>query len=172
MAPPANEEEINTVELSFKKEGADALVYKWVKNDDDDGLNEAKSKIDIELEPDTEYTLTTRFLNETEDPVEDVTVEIEEEDTDHQVFYIFKGDDHNITYAYGDKDSDGNPIGLTGTVRTGDAFTKTDAHQLQVVLKHEPKKDGEGVKGGDIANAGGETDISVTFTIETREGGA
>ena len=34
---------------------------------------------------------------------------------------------------------------------------------MTVILRHEPNKAGAGVSDGDITNAGGETDIEVTF---------
>ena len=37
---------------------------------------------------------------------------------------------------------------------------------ITVTLRHEPNKDAAGVSSGDIANAGGETDIEVTFNVE------
>ena len=37
---------------------------------------------------------------------------------------------------------------------------------MTVILRHEPDKAGAGVSDGDITNAGGETDIEVTFPFE------
>ena len=34
-----------------------------------------------------------------------------------------------------------------------------------MTLRHEPAKDASGVAAGDITNAGGETDIEVTFDV-------
>jgi hypothetical protein len=34
-----------------------------------------------------------------------------------------------------------------------------------VTLRHEPDKGAAGVSGGDITNAGGDTDIEVTFPV-------
>ena len=59
-------------------------------------------------------------------------------------------------------DADGNPIGLATTVTTGAASTG----EFTVILRHEPMKDAQGVKDGDITNAGGETDIEVNFPVE------
>lgn len=36
---------------------------------------------------------------------------------------------------------------------------------LKIVLLHEPNKDAEGVSAGDITNAGGDTDVEVTFAL-------
>lgn len=102
------------------------------------------------------------LLNETEDPAEDVTEEIEEEDEDHQLFFPVSGLD--ITVAYGDADGNGNPIGLKTT------FTPNEkgSGSLSVILRHEPDKTASGVADGDPTNAGGETDIEVVFDVEVR----
>jgi len=59
-------------------------------------------------------------------------------------------------------DADGNPIGLDFIVTT-DATTGTEA--FTITLRHEPSKDAAGVSAGDITNAGGETDVEVTFNV-------
>ncbi|MEM6829692.1 MAG: type 1 periplasmic binding fold superfamily protein [Bacteroidota bacterium] len=112
------------------------------------------------LDANTTYTFTIELLNETETPAEIVTTEIREEDEDHQFFFLVDGT-LNVTAAYGDQDADGNPIGLIGTMTTGDA----SAGDLTVILRHEPDKNAAGVSDGEITNAGGETDIEVDFAV-------
>ena len=79
----------------------------------------------------------------------------------------FKGfNPHAIAeFTYIDVDGNGAPLGLAFTLTTVDADTEGD---LTIILRHEPSKSADGVAGGDITNAGGETDIAVTFpfTIE------
>ncbi|MFT7376933.1 MAG: hypothetical protein ACI88Z_000758, partial [Sphingobacteriales bacterium] len=53
------------------------------------------------------------------------------------------------------------PLGLQTTITTTDVGNGT----LTVILRHEPNKSASGVANGDISNAGGETDIEVTFNI-------
>ena len=106
------------------------------------------------------YNVTLRFLNESETPVEDKTVEISNEDEEHQVFYIV-ADGLNLTYTYGDQDDDENPLGISGQVTTTGASTGN----LTITLIHEPNKSAAGVSEGDPTNAGGDTDISVTFSV-------
>ena len=157
---PVNEEElITTVELTFTNDN-DASDVRTASFTDLDGEGGDPPVIDnISLMANATYTLTVKFLNEEETPAEDITEEVEEEDEDHQVFYVATGAE--FTYAYGDQDSNQNPLGLTGTVTTGAASNGT----LQVILIHEPNKTAAGVRDGDPTNAGIESDIDVTFNL-------
>ncbi len=111
----------------------------------------------------TTYTGSLEFLNESENPAEDITEEIKTEDAEHQVFFQASGGlDASVTYN--DQDGDGNPLGLQTTLTTGAAGSGT----LTITLRHEPNKSASGVAGGDITNAGGETDIEVTFDIDVQ----
>ena len=106
------------------------------------------------------YTGVLTLANESETPTEDITEEIEEEAEEHQFFFEIGGSiDMDITYA--DQDADGNPIGLTTELIAGDPGSGS----LVITLRHEPDKSGMGVANGEIANAGGETDIEVSFFV-------
>ena len=94
-------------------------------------------------------------------PAEDITAEVLEEALEHQVFYQVASGDFVIQYA--DQDSNGNPIGLSTNFQSN-----TTGGNLTVILKHEPSKTAAGVSGGDITNAGGETDIEVVFPVNVR----
>ena len=113
------------------------------------------------LTANTTYTGAVTLTNKSVTPEEDITAEIQEEDKEHQFFY-YSGGNADITFAYADMDDDGNPVGLATTITTGAASTGT----MTIVLRHEPNKSGSGVSGGDITNAGGETDIEVTFDVD------
>jgi hypothetical protein len=104
------------------------------------------------------------LLNELEDPAEDITLEVAEEELEHQFFYetLFPTELSDVNIAYNDLDEEGNPIGLSTVLTTGEMGSGT----ITVTLRHEPNKDAAGVSSGDIANAGGETDIEVTFNVE------
>ncbi|MDZ7846151.1 MAG: hypothetical protein U5L96_04995 [Owenweeksia sp.] len=58
-------------------------------------------------------------------------------------------------------DNNGRPIGVQTSATTGSA----SSGDLDVILRHEPNKDGPGVANGDITNAGGETDVQVNFQV-------
>lgn len=112
------------------------------------------------LQANMTYTGSLDLKNESETPAESITEEIAEEDLEHQFFFSTAGG-LDLTVAYGDQDSAGNPLGLATTITTGATSTGT----LTVILRHEPAKDASGVSTGDITNAGGETDIEVTFDV-------
>ena len=127
--------------------------------DGDDG-NDPVITVPV-LKSNSSYSGSIMLLNESVDPTESVDEEVAEEDLDHQLFF----DSEVLTVAYADTDSEGNPIGLESTFSTGDAGTGT----LKITLRHKPSKDAEGVKDNDITNAGGETDIEVTFDVSIED---
>ena len=154
-----NEEEVITT-LTYTltpAEGGSAVVLQY-QDLDGDGPNQP-TITNGTLSAETSYSGALTLLNETESPAESITEEIEEEDADHQFF--FASTVTGLTVAYGDTDGDGKPVGLASTLTTGAA----GSGNLTVTLKHEPDKSASGVSDGDMTNAGGETDISVTWTI-------
>ncbi|MFD0962516.1 type 1 periplasmic binding fold superfamily protein [Pseudofulvibacter geojedonensis] len=102
------------------------------------------------------YNGSIVFLNETESPADNITTEVSNEGTEHQVLFT-AGGGLDVTTDYTDQDSNGNPIGLTFTVTANTSSTGT----FTVTLKHEPTKPNDGT----IAGAGGETDIDATFNV-------
>ncbi len=109
----------------------------------------------------TLYNGSLTLLNEQEVPAEDITEEVEEEGAEHQFFYDTKNT-LSINILYADADIDGNPIGLKTTLETMGAENGV----LQITLRHMPDKTAPGVADNDITNAGGETDIEVSFDVE------
>jgi len=105
------------------------------------------------------YTVSVAVLNESVSPAANITAEIQAEDEAHQFFYQVAG--ANLTMTYADSDGNGKPVGLITTGVTGAASSGT----LKVTLRHQPDKNGANVSAGDITNAGGETDIEVTFPV-------
>ncbi|WP_420388369.1 hypothetical protein [Roseivirga sp.] len=158
---PVNEEElITTVRVTFTSTGAtDEVIVATFKDLDGPGGN-APEITNPTLSANNTYSVSVEFLNETETPAEDITEEVSEEAKEHQVFFEVASA-LNFTYSYNDTDGDGNPIGLSGNVTTGDASSGT----MAVVLIHEPNKSASGVSSGDATNAGGEEDVRVSFTV-------
>lgn len=152
-----DEEVITTLTYTLTPTTGDAVTLSFSDLDGDGGNDPVITG--GTLQANMTYTGALDLKNESETPAESITEEIEEEDLEHQFFFTVAG--ANLTVAYGDQDANGNPLGLATTLTTGDASTGT----LQVVLRHEPDKSATGVSTGDITNAGGETDIEVTFDI-------
>lgn len=158
--PPVNEEElITTVVLTFSPQaGGNDVEFRFTDIDGSGGDDPVISN--GTLADSTTYSVTAQFLNESEIPAEDITAEIMDEAEEHQVFYLIEPG-LEMDYAYQDTDADGNPLGLITEFYTG----APGSGELQVVLRHEPTKDAQGVSVGDITNAGGETDVEVTFEV-------
>ena len=147
------EEVITTMNISLLSENGGAVS---LQSQDLDGDGPNSPVITVEnLAANTTYTGSIELLNETETPAEDITEEVAEESDEHQFFFNVSGSIASTTY--GDTDGDGNPIGLSFTLVTGDAGEGT----IQVTLRHEPTKPNDGT----LADAGGETDIAQTFTV-------
>lgn len=158
---PVNEEEIiTTITITLTPSGGGTAVTLQSTDLDGDGPNDPVITISDDLTANTTYNGTIILLNETETPAENITEEVEEEAEEHQFFYSLSNGLGTITYE--DTDSDGNPIGLLFTWETADATGGT----LSVTLRHEPNKNASGVSSGDISNAGGETDIAQSFSID------
>ena len=159
---PVNEEEvITTLTATLTPAGGGAVITLQTRDLDGDGPNDPVVTVSGPLAANTAYTGSLDLLNETENPAESITEEIEEEDDEHQFFF---SSTNGITFAYDDFDGDGNPLGLNFTMTTG----AVSMGSVTITLRHEPNKDAAGVSDGDITNAGGETDISVTFNVDVQ----
>ena len=150
-----HEEELITTVTYELTNGTDIVTLEF-QDVDGDGSALPTYTISGPLMANTIYTGAIELLNETEDPAEDITEEVEEEGDDHEFFITSSISDIVITKT--DVDEDGNPIGIMSTLETGDAATGT----LTIILKHEPTKPNDGTSLG----AGGSTDVEVTFDIE------
>ena len=158
-----NEEEvITTVRLTLIPSGTGNTVVFQSQDLDGDGPDAPVNTVIGAISASTQYTGTVEFLNELESPAEDITIEVLEEDDEHQVFYAFSGTSAS-TATYTDMDADGNPIGVSVNFNSGAPAT---GNTLTITLRHEPAKDESGVSTGDITNAGGETDVEATFTYD------
>lgn len=154
---PPEPELITTLNYTLTpSSGGDAITLSFQDLDGDGG--DAPSITEGTLAANTSYSGSIELLNESETPTENITEEIKEEDEDHQFFF----QSSLVTVSYNDEDSDGNPIGLSSTLTTSAA----GSGNLTIILRHEPNKSASGVSDGEIANAGGESDIEVTFAID------
>ena len=151
---PVNEEEVITTLTVTLDSGSGSVVMQY-QDLDGDGPDAGTVTVSGPLSANTSYDGSIVLLNETEDPAENVTEEIEEEDLDHQFFYTV-GSGLDVTTEYTSFDSAGNELGLTFLLNTAGA----SSGGLTFTLRHEPNKPNTG-----LADAGGETDIEVTFDV-------
>ncbi|MEX0967644.1 MAG: type 1 periplasmic binding fold superfamily protein [Bacteroidia bacterium] len=158
---PHEEEVITTLRYSLIHDTVGIPVVLSFQDLDGDGGNPPVVTADT-LRAHTTYSGSLTLLNELETPAENITEEIEEEASDHQFF--FQSTLSNLIVEYDDADEDGYPVGLSTTLTTGSPGSGT----ITIILRHEPEKDAAGVASGDIANAGGETDIEVTFNVDVK----
>jgi hypothetical protein len=156
---PVNEEEVITTVTTTLVGGGQTITL-TSRDLDGDGPNAPVVTISGNLVAGTTYTGSTTFLNELESPAEDITVEVEEEGADHQVFYQLPSTIGTVTYT--DTDTNEKPIGLNFTLVAG---TSGSTGTLTVTLRHLPNKTASGVSDGDITNAGGNTDAAVNFSV-------
>lgn len=158
--PPVNEEElITTLLLTFTDQEIPANVYELRFTDVDGDGGIAPVIQGDTLPANRAFNLTVRVLDESAAPPEEITEEIEAEDEDHQFFFQPTGTTLLVSYA--DSDANSLPVGLVNTASTAAPGLGT----LTVTLRHLPNKTAAGVSTGDITNAGGETDIEVTFPV-------
>lgn len=154
---PVNEQEVittMTVTLTPDTGGTD-VVLQTRDLDGEGGEDPTVTVTGGPLTSGVSYSGSIVLLNETEDPVENVTEEIEEEDDEHQFFFVV-GSGLDVTTSYDDQDGNGNPVGLSFTLTAGSA----SGGDFTVTLRHEPTKPNTGIN-----DAGGETDIEETFVI-------
>lgn len=153
---PVNEEElITTINVTLTPVGGGTVVEYSSQDLDGDGPNLPTVTVSGNLTAGTTYNGTIELLNETEDPAEVITEEVEEESVEHQFFYTVGGN-LDVSTTYTSFDTDGNPLGTTFDL---EALTAS-AGTLTFTLRHEPTKPNTGA-----SDAGGETDIEVTFDV-------
>ena len=153
---PVNEEEvITTLTVTLTPVGGGTAITLQTRDLDGDGPDAPVINVSGNLTAMTTYIGTVVLLNETETPAENITLEVEAEDDEHQFFYTTNGN-LDVTTAGFNLDGNGNILGTTFTLDAGAASTGT----YTVTLRHEPTKPNTG-----LADAGGETDISASFTV-------
>ena len=164
-------------------EGGDTLSFTW-----SDPENDGDPIIDPVVLPDAsdtaehvaqEYDVSVELWNELEDPPEEVTPEILEQDDAHQLFFTGTAVEGPATaanpaavveHAYADADAGGLPVGLQNTMTT----LALGSGELSVRVRHLPPEDGNAVKvagledtvaASGFAAIGGDDDADVTFNL-------
>lgn len=151
-----NEQElITTVSLIIHDNGVlvDTFTFK-----DPDGAGGIIPTVEpIILAAGKTYTCRLLLLDETKNPADTTSIEVEREKDVHQ-FFFHPSVGTNLSFSYVDYDDNAVPVGLRTAIATGTSSTGT----LTVVLKHQP-----GVKptSGPGDEALGETDLEVSFDV-------
>lgn len=155
---PNEEELITTVTYTLTPvSGGDPVIFSFRDLDGDGGQNPVI--VEGRLKANTVYNAVIGLYNESVSPVDTITNEVSEEALEHQFFYTFS--DVNISFIYTDHDSENHPIGIMTKVTTGEP----SEGMVTIILRHLPDKFASGVSDGDITNAGGESDIEVSFLV-------
>lgn len=181
-----NESEvITTVRLSFLPDGGGADPVDAIFSDPDGDGGVSGSAEPIALVSGYTYAFTVAFLDELQEPVQDIGAEVAEEAEEHQIFVTGTAvegpatpadPDALVQHAYTDRESDYGenlvgddlPVGLAGTIvaRGGGAGT------FVITLRHLPELNGQPQKVAGLAEqlaAGeplpGDVDAAVEFEL-------
>lgn len=164
------------MELTFTPQGGGAAeTFVW-SDPEDDGDPEIDP---IVLTDGTTYDVDVTFWNDLEDEPEEVTPEVLEDATAHQVFFTGAAVQSPATgtqasavieQAYADTDENGDPLGLANTITT----LQTGTGPLIVTLRHMPPENdspvktstsAEDVAAGGFTAIGGDNDIQSEFDV-------
>ncbi|MBK7633705.1 MAG: hypothetical protein IPJ13_04955 [Saprospiraceae bacterium] len=160
-----NESELITTLVYTMAPSTGVPVIMTFKDIDGDGGKAPAITTSGSLKSTETYNGSLVLLNESVNPAGDITQEIIAEDEAHQFFFEVSGAlAGKVAITYEDKDSENNPIGLKTKVKPSGIGTG----KLKITLRHEPNKKAAGVATGSIANAGGETDLEVSFDVEVK----
>ena len=155
--PPSRERRVTTLTYTMIQPGTDTIVLSY-RDLDGTGGNPPVIEGGI-LKANNVYFATLEVFDERESPIENITLEIEDNNTNFQAFFNPMRVDLMVNYA--DTDDDGYPIGLFTANITGAASTGT----LVINLQQDPDKLAPGVEQGDPNNAAGFTEVQVSLPI-------
>ncbi len=160
-APVHEEELITTLQYILTPRDGGDVVKLTFKDLDGDGGNPPVITSGV-LKSGTVYDGAMNLLNESVTPAVVLTKEIEAESAVHQFFYeVMTSLPSVIGIVYNDKDNNNKPVGIKTVVTA----TGTGVGSIKITLRHETDKNASGVSAGIITNAGGETDIEVSFDV-------
>lgn len=158
-----NEQELITkVVLSLTENGTSNVATATFSDPDGAGGN-APTIGTLTLKAGSTYTGAITLTDESKNPPEDITAEIEEEKDAHQFFYTPQGAlAGRLTVAITDRDSRNLPVGLAYTVAVtaGAPVTGSAANSLKVALSHY---DPASSKNGTTPSS--ETDVEIDFPV-------
>lgn len=175
---PNTQEVITTFKLLLTDSATSTVYTYFYKDPDGDGgqagfygpgttSTSTQSDSVFTLMTNTTYFAEILLLDETKNPVDTISNEVEEEGADHMFFFnstspsgtpymvTLAGSGIKITYTDLDAGSPQRGIGLQSRWRTYGVAAKSP---INIILKHQP-----GVKDGTITP--GDTDVDLTFKV-------
>ena len=152
---PNEGELITTIKLEFSDIVSGATKSFVFRDLDGEGGNGPSTFDDIILSAGNTYTCSLILLNESVNPVDTITTEIESEGEDHQFYFSESLTGLNISDF--DKDAKGLPLGILSKWTCGGI----SSGNLNIVLKHKP-----GYKAANDPINVGDTDISLDFKVK------
>lgn len=157
-AIPVEQELVTTVKLLVTDNGGfkQTFTYK-VENGVGATTPGTVTKDEVVLAPSKEYNVEVQLWNDKKTPAENITEEVIAESSAHLFLYESKPAGL-LTFSNGNKDAANMPFNQRIVVKTGAA----DTGELGVVLKHNPTNKA----ALNAADAGGETDVDVTFPVK------
>ena len=159
FVPISDEEVITTMIVTLLANDAGPDITMQIQDLDGDGPNDPVVTVSGPLSSATSYSGSIEWLNELEDPPEDFTMEILDEQDEHQVFFEI-GDGLPIQVIYADEDSMGNPVGVNFILAPTQAGV-TGSGSLTITLVYEPDKPNDGT----VDSAGGSIEMQASFAV-------
>lgn len=155
---PINENELITrVQLTFTDTLGETSSFLYCINDGMFG----NRKDTIVLMKNKAYGLEIFFYNvQNASLVDSINNEILEEAEEHQIFIQSTTIDN---FRYNDEDFNTYPIGLKTLIKTNNILS---LEYFRIILIHQPNKKGFAVAQNQVKNAGGATDIDISFLIK------
>lgn len=175
---PNTQEVITTFKLMLTDSATSTVYTYFYKDPDGDGGQAAfygpgttststQSDSVFTLSANTTYFAEILLMDETKNPIDTISYEVEEEGAEHMLFFnstnpigtpyslTLAGSGIKITYTDLDTGSPQRGIGLKSRWRTYGVASKSG---VNIILKHQP-----GVKDGTVIP--GDTDVDVTFKV-------
>ena len=148
----------DTMTVTLAAHDGSGVVIMQTYDQDGEGPVEPVVTVSGPLSSATSYSGSIQWLNELEDPAEDITEEILEEADEHQVFFSASSG-LPLEFTYVDFDSNDLPLG-TQFILAPTTEGATGSGTITVTLIHEPVKPNDG-----LDTAGGEIDIQTSFEV-------
>lgn len=157
---PVEQELITRVTVKITGSGGFDQSFSYSVENGFGGTTPGSINIDtIKLDTNQQYNVAVEVWNDKEQPAEDVTEEVKEENTEH--LFVWESTpasgSGSISFTNGSKDDNGDALNQTGSIATGSIGNGS----LTITLKHEPTN-----KAANTASAaGGETDAEAIFPV-------